>query len=80
MAARFTENSGDPAWLKSQRVAQARANTHTGPKVYRAMPYPTQTPSVVTPSTQQFVVGAKSNEGASFVLGALAGYLLRGRR
>jgi hypothetical protein len=78
--ARFTEHQGDPAWLKSQREAQAR--TRNTARVHRAMPYPTQTPVVTptAPSNAQFHEGAKSNSGAAFVLGVIAGAYLRGRR
>lgn len=75
MAARFTEHSGDPAWLKSQREAQARATNVK--RVHRAMPYPTATtpppPTVMSgPDTQQFRQAANAAGNVAFVLGWVA--------
>lgn len=78
MAARFTEHPGDPAWLKSQREAQARVR-----------PVPISKPIRLTaPVLQQskadlheFVQGARNNSGAAFVFGVIAGAVIaRGRR
>lgn len=77
----FTAHGGDPQWLRDQRDAQARYR----PKPGRAMPFPTATPQhqprIVEADPHQFVQGARSNSGAAFVLGVIAGAVMaRGRR
>lgn len=74
--ARFTEHSGDPAWLKSQREAQQRPlqgaqQTH---RQTRAMPYPTQTPQVTVvqgADRKEFNHAASMAGNVAFVLGFL---------
>lgn len=78
--ARFTESSGDPQWLRDQRDSQKRH----APAPRRAMPYPSQTPQhqphVSAADPHAFVQGAKNNSAAIFVLGVVAGAVVRGRR
>lgn len=83
MAARFTEHQGDPAWLKSQRDAQSRARVAPTPRQQRAMPYPTQTPTVTVQKADphQFRSAAELAGNVGFVLGFLAvRHALRNRR
>lgn len=80
MAARFTENQGDPAWLKSQREAQNRV---VPARVHRAMPYPTATPPVrqTQASATEFKSAASAAGNVAFVLGFMAvSHALRRRR
>ena len=79
--ATFSQNQGDPQWLRDQRDAQKRH----APAPRRAMPYPSQTPqhqpTISGADPHAFVQGAKNNTGAYFVLGAITGAVIaRGRR
>lgn len=83
MAARFTEYQGDPAWLKSQREAQARLRPAPTQRQQHAFPYPNQAPPVTvqTASNEQFHSAANLAGNVGFVLGILgAGALLRRKR
>ena len=83
MAARFTEHQGDPAWLKSQREAQARARAVPTPRQQKAFPLPNQAPTVIVQkaSNEQFHDAANLAGNVGFVLGFLAaGAALRKRR